>query len=98
MSVPWEEVLRRSGLNLDALAETLYDAAVAGRTRIDAPPWLAAADDQRLMFRRLAKVAVDRLARIEDPLLEQLLDTEGKLREQLELQARRIAELERAVR
>lgn len=95
MSVTWAEILRRSGLSLDALAEAIYDADSAGQARHDAPPWLAAGDDQRLRYRHLARVAVDRLSRVEDPLLERLMDAEGMLREQVVLQAKRIAELEK---
>lgn len=91
----WVELLRRSGVSLDTVGEALYDADTAGLSRSQAPPWLAAADETRLRFRRLARAAVDRLAAIDDRLMEQLLDSEGVLREQLALQAKRIKELER---
>lgn len=97
MSVSWRELLRRSGLTLDALAEALYDADTAGQPRHQAPPWLAAGDDVRLRWRRLARVAVDRMGRLDDRLLDQLMDSEGMLREQLALQARTIAELQKRV-
>lgn len=95
MSVSWHELLRRSGLTLDALGEALYDADSAGKPRHEAPPWLAAGDEVRLRWRRLARVVVDRMGRLDDRLLEQLMDSEGLLREQLALQARTIAELQK---
>lgn len=95
MSVSWVEILRRCGLSLDGLAETLYNADTAGQPRHEAPPWLACDPDQRLRYRRLARVAVDRLGGVDDRLLEQLMDSEGVLREQIALQARTIAELQK---
>lgn len=95
MSVSWVELLRRAGVSLDSLGEALYDTDVAGLSRVEAPPWLAAGPDKQLRFRRLARAAVDRLAPIEDDVLERLLDAEGKLREQLDQQAQQIKELQR---
>lgn len=95
MTVSWVELLRRSGMSLDSLAEALHAADTAGLSRAVAPPWMSASDDTRLRFRRLARVAVDRLGGLDDRLLEQLLAGEGAHREQLAVQAKRIKELER---
>ena len=94
----WFEILRRSGTNLDVLAEALYDADTVGRPRHEAPPWLDTNDDTRLRWRRLARVAVARLDRVNDHLVAQLIANETTSREQLAVQARRIAELERKLR
>lgn len=95
MTVPWVELLRRSGMSLDSLAEALHVVDTAGLPRTVAPSWLAAGDETRLRFRRLARAAVDRLGGLDDRLLEQLLAGEGAHREQLAVQAKRIRELER---